>query len=157
MTMYCTCATCRQSPAQPNAIVQGRAETIPGPLVNLQAGWTLAHWSAANFNQMHSTEIHNFVQRGHKFRVGASFYLYPGPAPANMPGQLRQMGLGGRIRYTIDHNAANGLLVYQKVLGNPMEVAVVLGCGGYITFDNAHQATGAAVNPNQLPTLTIPQ
>ncbi len=156
MTMYCTCAVCQQSPAQPNAVVQGRAEIIPGALINMAPGWTLAHWSAANFNQMLSTEIHDFQQIGHKFRVGASFYLYQGPAPDNMPNQLGLMGLGGQNRYTIDHNVANAnLRVYTKTQGNPQEVAVVLGCGGSIAFDGNRAATGAVTNPDNLPILTI--
>ena len=157
MTQYCSCATCQASVAQPAERVQDRMETIQGARVAMQPGWILAHWSSANFTVMESTEIHNFMRLGHKYRVGASFYLYKAPPPANQPAQLQLMGLGGNNRYTIDHVIAGQLDIYYKVgpNSNPAEVAVILGCGGTITFDqNTRQATGIAVN-NLHPVITI--
>ena len=158
MTMYCTCTTCKTSPAQPKAPDQDRAETIPGAPVILTPGQTLAHWSARTFTQLLSTEIHDFVQKGHGFRVGASFFLYDGAPPTAMPKALSRLGLGGTLRYTIDAATANaGMQIYRKVTGNPQEVAVVLGCGGSITFDAAGAATGIDAYPDRLPILTIPR
>jgi hypothetical protein len=130
-------------------------ETIGGARVVMQPGWTLAHWSGANFTDMCSIEIHNFVQAGHKLRVGASFYLYTGAVPLQKPAQLSLLGLGGPNRYTIDHLIGNQLEIYRKGNGNnPAEVTVWLGCGGTITFNPARQATG--VNPSvNVPTITI--
>jgi hypothetical protein len=156
MTRYCTCPTCAQSPAQPNNIVQGGMELIAGARVVMQAGWTLAHWSGVNFTDMHTIEIHDFQQLGHKLRVGASFYLYTGAVPAARPAQLSLMGLGGPNRYTIDHLIGNQLEVFYKgtAAANPSEVTVRLGCGGTITFNGARQATGFNVTAN-LPTIPI--
>jgi hypothetical protein len=69
MAQYCTCATCVNSIAQPAQRVQTDMESIQGAQVVMQQGWTLVHWSAADFTEMKSTEIHNFIQRGYKFRV----------------------------------------------------------------------------------------
>ena len=151
MARYCTCAICGNSTARPNNIVPGPVEQIRGGRVEMQAGWTLAHWSGANFNIMHSIEIHDFVRLEHKLRVGVSFYLYRGPAPAGGPPELAIMGLGGGYRYTIDHNWGNQMATFYK--GNPAanrpEVTVQLGCGGSITFDAARQATGFNATDNK--------
>ncbi|MES2264587.1 MAG: hypothetical protein V4724_39315 [Pseudomonadota bacterium] len=131
-------------------------ETISGARVIMQPGWTLAHWSGANFAAMTSIEIHNFQQLGHKLRVGASFYLYTGAVPGARPQQLALMGLGGGNRYTIDHVIGNQLEVFYKGnnAANPAEVTVRLGCGGTIAFNGARQATGFNVTAN-VPRLTI--
>ena len=122
----------------------------------MQPGWTLVHWSSADFINMESIEIHDFQQLGHKLRAGVSFYLYQGPVPAGLPRQLLLMGLGGNRRYTIDHTLGNQMEVFYKVnaAANPAEVTVNLGCGGSITFNGARQATG--FNPTvNLPIITI--
>ncbi|MBN6152400.1 hypothetical protein JR065_18840 [Xanthomonas sp. AmX2] len=157
MTQYCICATCTGSAAQPAERAQGQMESIQGAQVAMQQGWTLAHWSAADFATMCSTEIHNFQQPGHKLRVGASFYLYQGNAPNVRPQQLRLLGLGGNHRYTIDYAASHGLEIFYKTnaAANPAEVAVILGCGGTITFDQqTRQATGHNVSDRK-PIITI--
>ncbi len=156
MARYCSCPICKRSPAQPNNIVPGPVEQIRGARVVMAPGWTLAHWSRADFITMQSTEYHDFWQLGHKLRVGASFYLYHGAAPAARPPQLRFMGLAGGHRYTIDHILGNQMDVFYKgsALANPWEVTVNLGCGGSITFDAARRATG--FNPTGArPVLTI--
>lgn len=158
MVMYCTCIDCLPGPGQPNAVIVGEAEPIRGALTVIQAGWTLAHWSANDFNLMRSREIHCFHQGQHQFRVGASFYLYHGGVvPLAAPQQLAVMGLGGPIRYTINQAVAEatGLQVYVKTPGAPSEVAVILGCAGSIAFDAAHQATGATIHPARAPILTL--
>lgn len=156
MTQYCTCPTCAQSPARPAAIVQAQMETISGARVVMQPGWTLAHWSGADFANMCSIEIHNFVQLGHKLRVGSSFYLFTGPVPNQMPQGLNLMGLGGPNRYTVDSVLGNQMEVFYKGNGqaNPAEVAVRLGCGGTISFNQARQATAFNATGN-VPTITI--
>jgi hypothetical protein len=123
----------------------------------MQPGWTLAHWSGANFSDMTSIEIHNFQQLGHKLRVGASFYLYTAAPPIPRPRQLALQGLGGGNRYTIGHVIGNQLEVFYKgnTAANPAEVTVRLGCGGTITFNAARQATAFNATAN-LPTITIP-
>lgn len=143
MARYCTCPICTQSPAQPNNIVPGPVEQIRGARVGMLPGWTLAHWSRADFASMTSIEIHDFWQLGHKLRVGVSFYLYQEAAPAVGPRQLFAMGLGGGRRYTIDHTLGNEMEVFYKgnVAANPAEVTINLGCGGSITFNAARQAT----------------
>jgi hypothetical protein len=103
---------------------------------------------------MKTIEILKFVQEGHKLRTGCSFYYYLGAAPAAAPNQLSMMGLGGGYRYTIDHVLGNTMTIYQKVAGNPLEVSVLVGCGGDITFD---ERRGVAYHPvvDQTPILTI--
>jgi hypothetical protein len=66
------------------------------------------------------------------------------------------MGLGGNNRYTIDSVIGNGLNIFYKgnAGANPAEVAVVLGCGGEITFDGQGRATATNVN-DRLPIITI--
>lgn len=135
MTMYCTCDTCKQSPVKPHG-VQGRMEEIEGLFVMMEPGWTLAHWGPANFQYLHSTEIHHCVHLGGKPMVGASFYLYKGPAPNVAPNEFSMLQIGGGCRYTIDWVLGNQInAFYKSRLGNSREVAVALGCGGSITFD----------------------
>ncbi|WP_295580019.1 hypothetical protein [uncultured Lamprocystis sp.] len=104
---------------------------------------------------MLSVEIHQFVQLGHKFRVGASFYLYQGALPKSRPQQLQLLDLGGNKRYTINHTLGNQMSVFYKGsnLADPAEVTIVLGCGGSITFDGTRQATGfnATTRPKRRP------
>lgn len=156
MARYCTCAICSNSTARPNNLVPGPVEQIRGGRVEMQAGWTLAHWSGANFNIMHSIEIHDFVQLEHKLRVGVSFYLYKEAAPAGRPPGLQRMGLGGGYRYTIDHNFGNQMPIFYKgnAAANPAEVTVNLGCGGSITFDGDRQALRFNATDHK-PILTI--
>ena len=156
MAMYCTCAICRQSAAQPNGIVQGPLEQILGAPVQMQPGWTLAHWSGRRFDTMRSIEIHDFVRLEHKLRAGVSFYLYQEDAPAALPAQLRLLGLGGGYRYTIGHTLGNQMSIFYKgnAAANPAEVTVNLGCGGSITFDGDRQALRFNATDHK-PILTI--
>ncbi len=141
MTLYCKCAVCKASPAQPKDLVQGSAEIIPGDeIYEMQEGSKLVHWSNANFEKMQSREIHLFEKLGNLYRTGCSFYYYTENVPQKLPKQLELMGLGGAYRYTIDPELGKDLLMYKKVEGNPQEVAVVVGCGGYIKFNAAKQA-----------------
>ncbi|MEE2837045.1 MAG: hypothetical protein VYB65_13585 [Myxococcota bacterium] len=155
MTMYCNCSVCSVSPAQPNTIVQGRAELIPGAPLAMEPGSVLAHWSGAKFDTMQSIEIHAFQQRGHCLRTGSSFYYYRDGAPRLMPAQLKMLGLGGRIRYTVGAEFGGTLQVYQKVQGQPQEVTVMLGCGGTLSFNADREATGYAPNLDATPRLTL--
>jgi hypothetical protein len=112
-------------------------EVVAGSFVMMEPGWTLAHWGPAIFQQLYSTEIHRFSQYG-KPMVGASFYLYKGPAPAAAPKEFSRLGIGGRCRYTIGWDLGNQVNAYYKDLnpkGDKIEVAVILGCGGYISFN----------------------
>ena len=123
----------------------------------MQAGWTLAHWSGRRFGTMQSIEIHDFVHLEHKLRVGVSFYLYKGAAPAGMPPGLQLMGLGGGYRYTIDHTLGNQMPIFYKddAAATPAEVTIKLGCGGSITFNAARQAAAFNVTDHK-PIIPIP-
>lgn len=155
MTMYCTCSICTSSPVKPNGD-QGKAEVIEGDALEMRDNWMLVHWSKADFTRMLSTEIHYFKRLGHKFRVGSSFYLYRTQPPERMPGGFKQLGLGGRRRYTIGPDLARQMTVYLKgtSTANPAEVAVMLGCGGSITFDQNGTGTGYGPTPD-IPRLTL--
>jgi hypothetical protein len=153
MTAYCPCEVCRKSPAQP---AQGSAnanpEVVAGKLVHLADGDSLAHWSKKRFARMMSTEIAEIKIRGvNPKAVSASFYLYRAPSapPAGCPPQLKQLGLGGKERYLIGSDVAREASIYLKMddsrAANP-EVVVVLGCGGYIQFDDNGNATGITRN-----------
>ncbi len=159
MTMYCQCGTCRNSPAQPAGPAHTYAETVAGGrLAAFPANGLLVHWSSRRFTQLRSTEIHHLVTWEHRLRVGASFYLYRnGNAPQACPQQLRLMGLGGQHRYVIGPAVAGALSIFQKNNGapDPAEVVVVLGCGGYIDFDQNGTATGVTTT-GHIPTLNIP-
>ena len=158
MAMYCTCATCLAQPGQPNNVVQADAEHIPEERVYMEAGWTLCHWSSRPFQTMQSREIHHFVQLEHKLRVGVSFYVFKEPVPMARPHGLAMFGLGGGVRYTIGPVLGNQMHIFYKgnALANPREVAIYLGCGGSITFDNSSpkSATGFQ-ETNVCPILTI--
>jgi hypothetical protein len=134
MTMYCTCSTCRQSPAKPAAMTQAEMEIISGAKVEMKEDWVLAHWSKVDFSEMNSIEIHNFHQKGYKPLIGASFYLYTNTPPSSRPKQLQLQGLGGNKRYTINYSQGRAMEIYYKgsADANPAEVTVVLGCGGSI-------------------------
>ncbi len=158
MAMYCTCNTCRAQGGQPHNIVPGDAEHIPGERVYMQEGWMLCHWSSRDFQMMQSREIHHFVRLEHKLRVGVSFYLYKGPVPIAQPQGLSMVGLGGRFRYTIGPHLGNRMKIYYKgnALANPREVAVCLGCGGSITFDDSSPKSATNFQDTDVrPVLTI--
>jgi hypothetical protein len=95
-----------------NNLIQGRNETINGGAVVLAPGQTLAHRSGADFADMSTREIHNFVQLGSALKTGVSFYLYNGPVPAATPVQLGLMGLGGGYCYIIDQATSVGMQIY---------------------------------------------
>lgn len=144
MAYYCTCNKCKKSPAQPARLTPGPVEQVTGNRVQMQPEWTLAHWSGVNFDQMLSTEIHNFIIKGNKPMVGCSFYLYKGQAAASKPRQLKLLGLGGNNRYTINSDIGHQLEMYYKgrETDNPVEVTVVVGCGGSIRFNQQKEAIG---------------
>jgi hypothetical protein len=120
----------------------------------MEEGWVLIHWSNANFSELTSTEVHNFLQAGPRLQVGASFYLYKKQecVPDGIPAQLRMMGLGGANRYVVGPEIGNQLRAYYKPKsagGDEVEVTVILGCGGRIMFNSQRQATGTATTSTQ--------
>ncbi len=125
-------------------MVQGPIEQIRGKKVEMEAGWTMVHWSGNKFDKMVSTEIHEFSNLDPKLSVGVSFYLHKGAPPANQPKGLKLAGIGGGYRYTIDPTLGNKMQIYYKTdpNNNPAEVTVKLGCGGTITFNQDRKATG---------------
>ena len=137
MAYYCQCSTCKQAKGAPKKPVQAVVETIEGARVDMQDGWTLAHYSKADFETMEPTEVHDF---GGKYYVGASFFLYTGTVPG-YPNALRLMGIGGGKCYKIGSALGNQMKVYYKKKGST-EVAIRLGCGGTISFDKDRNATG---------------
>jgi hypothetical protein len=137
MTMYCNCETCKQIPIKPHGS-PGPMEQIEGLFVMMEPGWTLAHWGPPNIQRLYSKEIHLFVHLGKKPMVGASFYLFKGEAPNVPPKEFSMLGIGGVCRYTIDWDLGNQINAFYKhsiPRGDHPEVAVALGCGGYITFN----------------------
>ena len=159
MAKHCTCTTCKKSPAKPKSrdAKSAQPEQIEGAKVEMKDGWTLAHWSDREFRNLYSTEFHNFVQLGDMCWVGASFFLFTTPdVPSEIPKSLVLLNLGGDKRYTIGAEIGKRLDVFYKSRnpGNPPEVAVRLGCGGSITFEDY---TATDVNPTDTQPLTQKQ
>ncbi|MFD2178073.1 hypothetical protein [Veronia pacifica] len=149
MAYFCSCNKCKASPAKPKSGTKSPIEEVSGFKVNMIEGWVLVHWSGAKFEQMFSTEVHNFKTRGNHM-VGSSFFLCKHGIPAGIPKSLSLLGLGGSQKYTIDSEIGNQLEVYYK--GNKTEidtypeVTVVLGCGGSIGFNDQNEAV--SINPS---------
>lgn len=147
MTKYCKCLTCSNSPAQPSGGVQSNAEIVSGGLIQLAEGDTLVHFSGNNFNSMMSTELAFIERRAIDSEVVCiSFFLYKSgtPVPLTPSKALKQLGLGGNVRYTLKKGTMGKLSIYQKDANPPpnmIEVVVAVGCGGLIEVDAQKQAT----------------
>ena len=144
MAKYCTCPTCRISPAQPKpgSSTNSDAEIVSGNLVTLRESDTLVHWSSGCYPKIMSTELAKIQARGvNPVAVCSSFYLLRDETSEGfrtLPKQLKLMGLGGDFRYAMYKDIADKASIYLKSntpsLNGPAEVVVVLGCGGFIDF-----------------------